>query len=37
MVGMRVVVTACDAAGNVDLDDLRKKIAQHEGRIAASC
>jgi len=35
MVGMRVVVTACDAAGNVDLEDLRKKIAQHEGRIAA--
>nr|WP_147093447.1 aminomethyl-transferring glycine dehydrogenase [Swaminathania salitolerans] len=35
MVGMRVVVVGCDSSGNVDLDDLRRKIAQHEGRIAA--
>ncbi|EWH10423.1 glycine dehydrogenase [Catenovulum agarivorans DS-2] len=28
MAGMKVVVTACDAKGNVDLDDLRKKAAE---------
>jgi glycine dehydrogenase len=27
MAGMRVVVTACDARGNVDIDDLRAKAA----------
>ncbi len=35
MVGMEVVVTACDAAGNVDLDDLRAKCAAHAERLAA--
>jgi glycine dehydrogenase len=35
MVGMEVVVTACDAAGNVDLDDLRAKCEQHADRLAA--
>lgn len=35
MAGMRVVVTACDARGNVDLDDLRAKAAQHSDKIAA--
>ena len=35
MAGMRVVVTACDARGNVDLDDLRAKAAQHAGKLAA--
>jgi glycine dehydrogenase len=35
MAGMRVVVVACDDAGNVDLDDLRAKIAEHGERLAA--
>jgi len=35
MAGMRVVVTACDARGNVDLDDLRAKAAQHADKLAA--
>src|SRR3546814_8391857 len=32
---MRVVVVACDAQGNVDVDDLRAKAAQHADRLAA--
>ena len=35
MAGMRVVVTACDAQGNVDLTDLRAKAEQHAGQLAA--
>jgi glycine dehydrogenase len=35
LAGMRVVVVACDENGNVDLDDLRAKIEQHAGQIAA--
>ena len=35
MAGMRVVVVACDDAGNVDLDDLRAKIAEHGDTLAA--
>lgn len=35
MAGMRVVVTACDENGNVDLDDLDAKLAKHQGRVAA--
>ncbi|MBS1057625.1 aminomethyl-transferring glycine dehydrogenase [Gluconobacter kondonii] len=35
MVGMRVVVVACDENGNVDVEDLKAKIAQHDGRVAA--
>ncbi|MBL8856776.1 MAG: hypothetical protein JNK57_22635, partial [Planctomycetaceae bacterium] len=35
MAGMTVVVTRCDAAGNVDLDDLRAKCEQHGPRLAA--
>jgi glycine dehydrogenase len=35
MAGMRIVVVACDEAGNVDLDDLRAKIAAHGGQLAA--
>ncbi len=35
MVGMTVVVTACDAQGNVDMDDLRAKCEQHSSRLAA--
>ena len=35
LAGMRVVVVACDEAGNVDLDDLRAKIAEHADALAA--
>jgi len=35
MAGMKVVVVACDSAGNVDLDDLRAKIAAHGPALAA--
>jgi len=34
MVGMQVVVTACDANGNVDLADLRAKCEQHSANLA---
>ncbi len=35
MAGLRVVVVACDAQGNVDLADLRAKAASHSDRLAA--
>jgi glycine dehydrogenase len=35
MAGMRVVVVACDAEGNVDVADLRARIAEHRERLAA--
>jgi glycine dehydrogenase len=35
MAGMKVVVISCDEAGNVSLDDLRLKIAEHAGKLAA--
>ncbi|WP_137817807.1 aminomethyl-transferring glycine dehydrogenase [Pseudomonas sp. 2FG] len=35
MAGMRVVVTACDARGNVDIADLRAKAEEHQERLAA--
>ena len=35
LAGMRVVVVQCDENGNVDLADLRAKIEQHAGSIAA--
>ena len=35
LAGMRVVVVACDEAGNVDLGDLRAKIATHAEALAA--
>ncbi|MDO9398444.1 MAG: aminomethyl-transferring glycine dehydrogenase [Herbiconiux sp.] len=35
LAGMRVVVVACDELGNVDLDDLRAKIAAHAAELAA--
>ncbi|HEX9719739.1 MAG TPA: aminomethyl-transferring glycine dehydrogenase [Ramlibacter sp.] len=35
MAGMRVVVTACDANGNVDLADLKAKCEQHSANLAA--
>jgi glycine dehydrogenase len=34
MVGMKVVVTACDANGNVDLVDLKKKAEEHSANLA---
>ena len=35
MVGMTVVVTACDANGNVDMADLQAKCEQHSANLAA--
>jgi glycine dehydrogenase len=35
MAGMKVVVISCDEAGNVSLDDLKFKIAEHSGKLAA--
>ncbi|MBA2769864.1 MAG: aminomethyl-transferring glycine dehydrogenase [Sporichthyaceae bacterium] len=35
MAGLTVVVVACDSAGNVDLEDLRTKVAEHRGDLAA--
>ncbi|MBL8889922.1 MAG: aminomethyl-transferring glycine dehydrogenase [Planctomycetaceae bacterium] len=35
MANMKVVVVKCDADGNVDLADLREKIAANAGRVAA--
>jgi glycine dehydrogenase len=35
MAGMRVVVVACDDDGNIDLDDLRTKLATHAAKLAA--
>jgi glycine dehydrogenase len=35
MCGMRVVAVACDDNGNVDLEDLRAKAAEHTDRLAA--
>ena len=35
MAGMRVVVTACDARGNVDIEDLRAKAIEHSDHLAA--
>ncbi|MBI2729076.1 MAG: aminomethyl-transferring glycine dehydrogenase [Polaromonas sp.] len=34
MVGMTVVVTACDARGNVDMADLKAKCEQHSANLA---
>jgi glycine dehydrogenase len=36
MVGMQVVVTACDAQGNVDMADLKAKCEQHSANLAAA-
>jgi glycine dehydrogenase len=35
MAGMRVVVVGCDRNGDVDLDDLRVKVAKHGTELAA--
>lgn len=36
MAGMRVAVIAANEDGSVDLEDLRAKLVQHEGRVAAA-
>jgi glycine dehydrogenase len=35
MAGMNVVVTKCDAMGNVDMDDLKARCEQHSANLAA--
>jgi glycine dehydrogenase len=35
MVGMEIVGVACDADGNVDIEDLKAKIALHRDRLSA--
>ena len=35
MAGLRVVVVACDRDGNVDVQDLQRKLDQHAERVAA--
>ncbi|GAA2748947.1 aminomethyl-transferring glycine dehydrogenase [Amnibacterium kyonggiense] len=35
LAGLKVVVVACDELGNVDLDDLRAKVAAHAEHLAA--
>jgi glycine dehydrogenase len=35
LAGLRVVVVACDENGNVSLDDLRAKLAEHQHTLAA--
>jgi glycine dehydrogenase len=35
MMGLRIVVVACDQNGNVDLADLEHKVAEHRARLAA--
>jgi glycine dehydrogenase len=35
MMGLRIVVVACDQNGNVDIADLERKIAAHQSTIAA--
>ncbi len=35
MVGLQVVVTACDAQGNVDMADLKAKCEKHSANLAA--
>jgi glycine dehydrogenase len=35
MAGMKIVVTACDASGNIDLPDLRAKAQEHAANLSA--
>ena len=35
MMGLRIVVVACDAEGNIDVNDLQARIAQHRDALAA--
>jgi glycine dehydrogenase len=35
MAGLKIVVTACDASGNIDVEDLRAKATQHAANLSA--
>jgi glycine dehydrogenase len=35
MAGMRVIVVACDDEGNVDVDDLKRKVTEHADHLSA--
>jgi glycine dehydrogenase len=35
MMGLRIVVVACDAQGNIDVADLERRIAEHRDALAA--
>ncbi len=35
MMGMKIVIVACDEKGNIDVEDLRKKAKEHENELAA--
>lgn len=35
MCGMKVVVVACDETGNIDINDLNKKAAEHKDNLSA--
>ena len=35
MCGMKVVVTKCDANGNVDVEDIRAQAEKHSANLAA--
>ena len=35
MMGMKIVVVACDAQGNIDLPDLEAKVKQHQDQLSA--
>jgi glycine dehydrogenase len=35
MMGMRIVVVTCDTEGNIDVDDLRAKVAAHRDALCA--
>ncbi|NJC25999.1 aminomethyl-transferring glycine dehydrogenase [Neolewinella antarctica] len=35
MAGMKVVVVASDEAGNIDVDDLKKKVAEHKDNLSS--
>ena len=35
MIGMKVVLVRCDDSGNIDVADLKEKVEQHSGQVAA--
>ena len=35
MAGMKVVVVDCDDQGNIDIDDLKKKIMENEDNLSS--
>lgn len=35
MAGFKVVAVACDGEGNIDMEDLRRRLAEHAERVAA--